>query len=92
MLKIYGGAKDSSKSFLRNTYNTFFLDEKIFPIYIYIYIYIGIHRQTVSLYHNSSLWPDTLNAWSWDRNQFNFTLDLVLDRSVNKRTTSAREL
>ena len=28
-------------------------------IYIYIYIYIDIHRQTVSLYHNSSAWLDT---------------------------------
>ena len=27
--------------------------------YIYIYIYIVIHRQTVSLYHNSSEWLDT---------------------------------
>ena len=28
-------------------------------IYIYIYIYIVLHRQTVSLYHNSSVWLDT---------------------------------
>ena len=28
-------------------------------IHIYIYIYIVIHRQTVSLYHNSSVWLDT---------------------------------
>ena len=28
-------------------------------IYIYIYIYIVIHRQTVSLYHNSSVCLDT---------------------------------
>ena len=27
--------------------------------YIYIYMYIVIHRQTVSLYHNSSVWLDT---------------------------------
>ena len=27
-------------------------------IYIYIYIYIVIHWQTVSLYHNSSVWLD----------------------------------
>ena len=31
-------------------------------VYIYIYIYIVIHRQTVSLYHNSSVWLDTLAA------------------------------
>ena len=36
-------------------------------IYIYIYIYIVIHRQTVSLYHNSSVWLDTGGASSWDR-------------------------
>ena len=28
-------------------------------IYIYIYIHIVLHRQTVSLYHNSSVWLDT---------------------------------
>ena len=42
-------------------------------------------------YRNSLVWLDTLDAWSWDRNQPNFTLDLVSDRSA-KRTTSAREL
>ena len=31
-------------------------------MYIYIYIYIVIQRQTVSLYHNSSVWLDTLQA------------------------------
>ena len=61
-------------------------------IYIYIYIYIVTHWQTVSLYHNSSVWRDTADDWSWDRNPPNFTLDLVSYRSANKRTTSAREL
>ena len=36
-------------------------------LYIYIYIYIVIHRQTVSLYYNYSVWLDTQNASSWDR-------------------------
>ena len=52
-------------------------------LYIYIYIYIVIYRQTVSLYHNSSVWlyiyiyiytereRDVLFCWSirteWDR-------------------------
>ena len=58
-------------------------------IYIYIYIYIVIHRQTVSLYHNSSVWLDMYDAWSWDRNLPNFSLDLVSDCLANKRTTSA---
>ena len=36
-------------------------------IYIYIYIiYIIIYRQTVSLSHNSLVWLDTKDAWSWD--------------------------
>ena len=33
-----------------------------------------------------------LDAWSWDRNPPNVTLDLVSYCSANKRTTSAREL
>ena len=41
-------------------------------IYIYIYIYIVIHRQTVSLYHNSSVWLDKKG-----RNPHKFTLDLI---------------
>ena len=64
----------------------------VISVNIYIYIYIVIHRQTVSLYHNSSVWLDTLDAWSWDQNPPNFTLDLVLYRTANKRTTSALEL
>ena len=44
-----------------------------------MYIYIVIHRHTVSLYHNSSVWLDTLDVWSWDRNLPNFMLDLVLN-------------
>ena len=35
---------------------------------ILVYIYIVIHRQTVSLYHNSSVWLDRLDSRSWDRN------------------------
>ena len=31
---------------------------------IYIYIYIVIHRQTVLLYHNSSVWLDMLDTSS----------------------------
>ena len=50
-------------------------------IYIFIYIYIFIHRQAVSLYHNTSVWLDTQDASSWDRNPPNFTLDMVSHRS-----------
>ena len=36
--------------------------------------YIVIHRQTVYLYHNSSVWLYMADASSWDRNLPNFTL------------------
>ena len=39
---------------------------------IYIYIYIVIYRQTVSLYHNSSVWLDTQDTSSWEWNPPNF--------------------
>ena len=35
------------------------------------------HRQTVSVYHNSSVWLNAKDTWSWDWNPPNFTLDLV---------------
>ena len=50
-------------------------------IYIYIYIYIVIHRLTVLLYHNSSVWLDMKNASSWDWNPPNFMLDSILPLS-----------
>ena len=40
-------------------------------------VYIVIRRQTVSLYHNSSVWLNMQDALSWDWNPPNFTLDLV---------------
>ena len=43
-------------------------------IYIYIYIYIIIHRQTILLYHSSSVLLDTWDARSWDQNLADFTL------------------
>ena len=61
-----------------------------FNIFIYIYIYIVIHRQTVSFYQNSSVWLDTQDARSRDRNPSNFTLDCVSDHSSTKRTTLAK--
>ena len=54
--------------------------------YIYIYTYIVIHRLTVSLNHNSSVWLDMEDVWSWDRNQHDFLLELASFRSANKRT------
>ena len=57
---------------------------------VYIYIYIIIHRQTVSFDQNSSVWLDTQDARSGDRNPSNFTLDCVSDYSSTKRTTLAK--
>ena len=54
-------------------------------------MYIVIHRQTVSLYHNSSVWLDTQDASSWDRNAPNFTLDLISYRSALRWHASAQE-
>ena len=54
--------------------------------YIYIYIYIVIHRQSVSLYQNSSIWLDTQDASNWDRNPPNFTLDLISNSSAISTT------
>ena len=45
----------------------------IIYIYIYIYIYIVIHKQTVLLYHKSSLWLDMRDALSRDGNPLNFS-------------------
>ena len=47
--------------------------KKFAYIYIYIYIYIVIHRQTLLLYHNSSVWLDTRDASSWDLNLSDLT-------------------
>ena len=54
----------------------------IFINWIYIYIYIVIHRQTVSLYHDYSVWLDMQDASSWDRNPPKFTLDMAYNSSV----------
>ena len=44
---------------------------------LHISKYIVIHKQTVLLYHNSSVGLDTQDTSSWDQNPPNFTLDLV---------------
>ena len=60
-------------------------------IYIYIYIYIVIHRQTVSLYHNSSVWLDMQDASNWGQNPPNFKLDLVSYSAAIRHHMSAQE-
>ena len=59
-------------------------------VYAFTTIYIVIHRQTVSFYQNSSVWLDTQDARSRDRNPSNFPLDCVSDHSSTKRTTLAK--
>ena len=42
-------------------------------IYIYIHTHTHvIHRLIVLFYHNSSVWLDVQDAWSWDRNLADF--------------------
>ena len=56
---------------------------------IYIYILSSTDRLFLSIW-NSSVWLDTQDARSRDRNPSNFTLDLVSDRSANMHTTLAK--
>ena len=56
----------------------------------YIYKCINTYRETDSFYQNSSVWLDTLDDRSRDRNPPNFTLDEVSDLSVTKRNTLAK--
>ena len=57
---------------VRNTQLSFLQGRHIY-IYIYIYIYIVIHKQTISLYQNSSVWLDPQDTSSRDRNPADFT-------------------
>ena len=56
-------------------FNEICINEEMLPkyTYIYIYIYTVIHKQTVSLYHNSSVGLDSRDASSQDQNPPNFT-------------------
>ena len=47
-------------------------------------------RQTISLYHNSTVWLDMQDSSSWDRNLSNFTLDLVSYNSAIYRVSQNR--
>ena len=47
-----------------------------------IYIYIIINIETVSLYHNCSVWLDMRDAPSWDRNPLNFISGCRLNVSL----------
>ena len=63
---------------------------KIYHISNTLYIHIAILRQTVLFNQNSSVWLDTQDARSRDRNPSKFTLDEVSDHSANKWTTLAK--
>ena len=64
--------------------------ESIFSTKSYIYIYIVIHRQTASFYQNSSVWLDTQDARSRNRNPSNFTIDKGFRPHNHKQTTLAK--
>ena len=59
-----------------------------FTFYLYIYIYIVIHRQTVSLYHNSAVWLDLLDASSWNKNSADFLSCVMRSHSILKEIES----
>ena len=44
-----------------------------FSLFLSLYILIVIHRQTVSLYHDSSIGLETSDASSWNRNPADLT-------------------
>ena len=50
------------------------------------YIYIVIYRQTVSIYHNSSVWLDTWDALSWDRNTGDFNVSPIMQHHSHQQS------
>ena len=62
-----------------------------FLIYIYIYIYIIIHRQTVLLYHTTSVCLDMQDVSSWDRNPADFMSIGYLTPKLSSLPAQAKE-
>ena len=60
--------------------------------YIHSYIYIVTHRQTVSLYHKSSVWLDRLDSQSWDRNLADWKANLRFYHSAMRKSAQAKEI
>ena len=58
----------------------------------HIYIYIVIHRQTVSLNHNSSVWLDSLDSRSWDRNPADSNANPRFYHSATRKLAQAKEI
>ena len=56
-----------------------------------ISIDLSTYKQTVSLYHGSSVWLDTRNTSRWDWNQPNFTSDRYHTTQPATDPTEARE-
>ena len=46
--------------------NTFIFQKKVLILLDKLYIYILSSTDTISLYHNSSVWLDMLDSQSWD--------------------------
>ena len=57
-----------------------------------MYIYIVIHRQTVSFYHNASVWLDTLDSQSWDRNPADSDVNPRFYHSSKRKLVQAKEI
>ena len=68
-----------------------FIYDTVHCAIIYIYIYI-IHKQIVSLYHDSSIRLDTWNAPTQDRDLPNFLSGWLHTRGQASDSTSAGEL
>ena len=69
----------------KNSTNIIFIQKQAIITALHIYIYIVI-------YQNSSVWLDTQDARSRDRNPSNFTLDCDSGHSATKRTTLAKRI
>ena len=69
-----------------------FLNNPCVCVCIYIYIYIVIHRQTVSLYQNSSVWLNSLDSRSWDRKLVDWNANPRFYHSATRKPTQAKEI
>ena len=75
----------SSQVGVMNPHNVNLVGRNIYSIYI-----IVIHRQTVSFYQNSSVWLDTQDVRSRNRNPSNFYVRLSFSPPATKRTMLAK--
>ena len=56
------------------------------------YIYIVIHRQTVSLYQNSSVWLNRLDSSSWDSNLADWNANPRFYHTTMRKLAQAKEI